>query len=203
VGLARLPDRRLGTGQVGLRVERYVQVRVGEQLGDGPGRGLVFADGLVGRCPPGTVPLGAAGRLQVGEAGLGRGLDGQVPGALGVVLCADGGVGRVGGGDERVGGLAGRAQRGVQVGLAAELGQQRLAVPSGAQVGPGGLAQAGLALFGQLGEVLPGAGDGVVQGLERGLEVGELSRDAGQRPGLSRQVTRGVSSGVSTRRDEL
>ena len=56
-------------------------------------------------------------------------------GPPGVVLRAHGGVGRVGGGDERVGGLAGGAQRGVQVGLAVELGQQRLAVPSGAQVG--------------------------------------------------------------------
>ena len=192
VGLARLANPRPGAGQVGGRVERYVQVGVGEQLGDGAGRGLVLADGLVGRCPPGSVPLGAAGRLQVGEAGLGRGLPGQVPGAPGVVLRAHGGVGRVGGGGERVGGLARRGQRGVQVGLAAELGQQRLTVPAGAQVGPCGLAQAGFALFGQLGEVFPGVGDGLVQGFERGLKVGELSRDAGQRPGLSRQITRGL-----------
>ena len=191
VGLTRLPDRRLGAGQVGRRVERYVQVGVGEQLGDGPGRGLVFADALVGRCPPGSVPLGAAGRLQVGEAGLGRGLGGQVPGAPGILLCADGGVGRVGGGDERVGGLADRAHRRVQVGLAAELGEEGLAVPSGAQVGRRGQAQAGFALFGQLGEVFPGVGDGLVESVERGLEVVALSRDAGQRPGLSRQIARG------------
>jgi hypothetical protein len=89
VNLARLADRRPGAGQVGGRVERYVQVGIGEQLGDGTGRGLVLADGLVGRCPPGSVPLGTAGRLQVGEAGLGRGLDGQVPGAPGVVLGAN------------------------------------------------------------------------------------------------------------------
>ena len=106
-------------------------------------------------------------------------------------LCADGGVGRVGGGDERVGGLAGRAHRRVQVGLAAELGEKGLAVPSGAQVGRCGQAQAGFALFGQLGEVFPGVGDGLVESLERGLEVGELARDAGQRPGLSRQIARG------------
>ena len=191
VGLARFPDRRLGTGQVGGRVERYVQVRVGEQLGDGPGRGLVLADGLVGRCPPGSVPLGAAGRLQVGEAGLGRGLRGQVPGAPGVVPRAHGGVGRVGGGDERVGGLAGGAQRGVQVGLAAELGQQRLAVPSGAQVGLCGLAQAGFALFGQLGEVFPGVGDGLVESLERGLELAVPGRRGGQFRSLRPPLTGG------------
>ena len=102
------------------------------------------------------------------------------PARLASSCGADGGVGRVGGGDERVGGLAGGAQRGVQVGLAVELGQQRLAVPSGAQVGLGGLAQAGFALFGQLGEVFPGVGDGLVESLERGLEVGVPGRRGGQ-----------------------
>ena len=92
---------------------------------------------------------------------------------------AHGGVGRVGGGDERVGGLAGGAQRGVQVGLAVELGQQRLAVPSGAQVGLGGLAEAGLALFGQLGDVFPGVGDGLVESVERGLELAMPGRRGG------------------------
>ena len=139
----------------------------------------MLADGLVGRGPPGGVAPGAAGRLQVGEAGLGRGLRGQVAGPPGVVPRAHGGVGRVGGGDERVGGLAGGAQRGVQVGLAVELGQQRLAVPSGAQVGLGGLAQAGFALFGQLGEVLPGVGDGLVESVERGLELAVPGRRGG------------------------
>ena len=147
VGLAGRLDRRLRAGQVGGRVEWHVEVGVGEQFADGPGRGLVLPDGLVGRGPPGGVPPGVADRVQVGESGLGRGLDGVGLGPPGIFGGAGGGIGCVGGGDEHVGGLAGGAQRGVQVGLAAQLGQQRLAVPGGALAGLGRLAERGLALF--------------------------------------------------------
>ena len=194
VGLARRLDRRLRAGQVGGRVQRHRQVGVGEQLSEGPGRGLVLADSLVGRGPPGGVPPSAAGRVQVGEPGLGGGLDGQAPSALAVVLGAGGGVGSIGGGAERIGGLADRAQRGVQVGPAAELSQHRLAVPLGPMPGLGGLAEARFALFGQFGKALLGGHDNLVEGLERGLELAVPGRGAGQPDRLGLLFAGGRSS---------
>ena len=115
----------------------------------------------------------------------------SAPARAGVFLGAPAGVGRVGGGDERVGGLADGPQRGVQVGLAAELGQQRLAVPGGALAGLGGLAERGLALLASLGQALLGGGDGQVEGLERALEVAVPGRGGGQLGRFGRQGARG------------
>ena len=67
------------------------------------------------------------------------------------MLGAGNGVGRVGGCDERVGRLAGRAQRGFQVGQALQLGQQQFTVAGRPLIRLGGLAELSVMLLGEFG----------------------------------------------------
>ena len=139
----------------------------------------MVTDRLVGGGPPVRGPEGVADRVRVGEAGVGGGPYGLGSRADGVRIGARGRVGRLGGGVERVGRLAGRRQRRVQVGRAAELVLQGRAMSVGTLAGLGGLTEFGLALLGQLGEALVRGGDVLVQGVERGLEFAEAGSGLG------------------------
>ena len=147
-------------------------------------------DVLIGRSTPAGGTQRIADRVQVRESGGGRGLKRPVPRAAGRLLSAGDSVGRVGGGDERVGRLVGRAQRGVQVRQALQLGQQRLAVPGRAPIRLGGLAKLGVTLLGELGHEPSGAGDVLIERVKRRLDLGQPGRGGGQLGRLRGQLVR-------------
>ena len=194
IDLAGRLDHRLRAVHVGWRVERDVQVGVGQQFGHGRGLLLVVADGLVLVRSPALVAIRVARLLQAGEARVGGGPGGQVAGAEGVFGGPGRGLGGVGGGGQRAGGGPRRRHGRVQVGRAVQLGQERLPVPGRPLAGLGGPVQLGLALADQLSQPPVGAGDGPVEVVQGGLVTG--MPQLGQFRGLGGQVAgRGAQTG--------
>ena len=159
--------------------------RVGEQLGDSPGRGLVFADAPGRRCPPGRVPLGGIRRAASRSAkpasaapAPARSRRARRPWRARMLASATSAAA-----DERLGGLADHAHRRLQVGLAAGWARRDSRYRPARRSAAAARRKGRLHAVRWLGEVFPGVGEWAwSRASAPAWRSASLPRDAGRVP---------------------